>query len=252
MADIDNRENTTEIESMPPLGARLGEGIFCIIYLIYVIVIFFIMMYKYRHIPISDHATPTYNRYGFGYMMAFLLFIGDAFHLVPRILVCFKGSIWKQELFLGVGSLLSSITMTLYYNVLMAMGDTLEYHESMYNYSVEGAILILTTIRIILLLFPQNKWFSREPVRKWAIIRNVPFILIGLLTVYGFIKVISYDYNMPVSFYVIIIITVILSFAFYLPVAIMAKEKPKLGMLMVPKTICYMVMLGVNCFYKMF
>ena len=248
MTDIDNKKNESEISTIPPLGARLGEGIFCIVYLIYVIVILCIMKYKASHVPIFDGYSYNYA-YDFGFMLAFLLLIGDSFHLVPRILVCFKGSIWKQDVFLGIGSLLSSITMTLYYNVLMAMGDTLEYHESMYNLSVEEAMLVLTAIRIVLLLFPQNKWFTREPARKWAIIRNVPFVLIGLLTVYGFIKVISYAYNMSITFYVILIITVILSFAFYLPVAILAKEKPKLGMLMIPKTICYMVMLGVICFY---
>ena len=36
-----------------------------------------------------------------------------------------------------------------------------------------------------------------------------------------------------------------LSFLFYIPVAVGASLLPLLGMLMLPKTVCYMLMLGV-------
>ena len=240
-----------KIENAKPLGARLGEAGFCICYLVFVLIVAIFMHNKEVSLFAESGPSPDYYRYGFGFLMAALLGGGDAFHLIPRIIVNIRGDMWKKQTFLGAGNLISSITMTLFYNILIAMGDSMEYSPTEYNYEIEKAILVLTTARIILLLFPQNKWYSEEPVRKWAIIRNVPFAIIGLLTLVGLFNVISHANNYPAAFYVNIMIAVILSFAFYLPVAILGKEKPKLGMLMIPKTMCYIWMMAVIAFWPM-
>ncbi|MBO4864296.1 MAG: hypothetical protein J5517_08010 [Eubacterium sp.] len=248
-------EKTNDIKTEKTFGARMGEAGFSIIYLVYAIILAIIMKKKYdAGVPDSSPMVVIPSnleayRYGFGFLLAALLVGGDAFHLIPRIIVNLKGSMPKQDFFLGLGNLISSITMTVFYNLLIALGDTLEFHGCEYNFLIERLILLLTIIRILIIILPWNKWYTNEPNRKWAVIRNVPFAMIGVLTVVGFLKVISYALNYPVSFYVIILITVILSFMFYLPVAIFGKEKPKLGMLMIPKTICYMIMLSVICFY---
>ena len=240
-----------KIENAKPLGARLGEAGFCICYLVFVLIVAIFMHNKEVSLFAESGPSPDYYRYGFGFLMAALLGGGDAFHLIPRIIVNIRGNMWKKQTFLGAGNLISSITMTLFYNILIAMGDSMEYSPTEYNYEIEKAILVLTTARIILLLFPQNKWYSEEPVRKWAIIRNVPFAIIGLLTLVGLFNVISHANNYPAAFYVNIMIAVLLSFAFYLPVAILGKEKPKLGMLMIPKTMCYIWMMAVIAFWPM-
>ena len=240
-----------KIENAKPLGARLGEAGFCICYLVFVLIVAIFMHNKEVSLFAESGPSPDYYRYGFGFLMAALLGGGDAFHLIPRIIVNIRGDMWKKQTFLGAGNLISSITMTLFYNILIAMGDSMEYSPTEYNYEIEKAILVLTTARIILLLFPQNKWYSEEPVRKWAIIRNVPFAIIGLLTLVGLFNVISHANNYPAAFYVNIMIAVLLSFAFYLPVAILGKEKPKLGMLMIPKTMCYIWMMAVITFWPM-
>ena len=240
-----------KIENAKPLGARLGEAGFCICYLVFVLIVAIFMHNKEVSLFAESGPSPDYYRYGFGFLMAALLGGGDAFHLIPRIIVNIRGDMWKKQTFLGAGNLISSITMTLFYNILIAMGDSMEYSPTEYNYEIEKAILVLTTARIILLLFPQNKWYSEEPVRKWAIIRNVPFAIIGLLTLVGLFNVISHANNYPAAFYVNIMIVVLLSFAFYLPVAILGKEKPKLGMLMIPKTMCYIWMMAVIAFWPM-
>jgi len=238
-----------------PLGARLGEGIFCVVYLIYTFTLVLLMKKKYEagialvgDIHIGSEYMYIY-KLGFGYMMGALLVGGDAFHLIPRIIVDFKGSMRKQDFFLGLGNLISSITMTLFYNVLMGMGDTLEYSETEYNLGIEKWILYLTVIRFFILLLPWNKWYTREPNPKWALIRNVPFACIGILTVIGYLRVLSNAHNYPTSFYVGIIILTILSFVCYMPVALHGRENPKLGMLMIPKTICYMILMSLICFY---
>ena len=234
-----------------PLGARLGEAGFCIVYLIFIFFIAIWMRKASQNVPATESiARPDYYRYSFGFLMAALLGGGDAFHLVPRIIVNIKGKMWKGNIFLGAGNLISSITMTLFYNILIAWGDTLEFSPAKYNYWIEQAVLILTFIRIVLLLFPQNKWYSKEPNRRWAIIRNVPFVLIGILVIVGFFNVLARAINYSGSLYITIIVLVFLSFAFYLPVALFGKEKPKVGMLMIPKTICYMIMMAVIAFGK--
>ena len=245
---MDNTVQNTYEYNKTPLGARLGEGIFCIIYLVFMVVLIFLMNIRYESAKASENLIDIY-RFGMGTLLVTLLVGGDAFHLIPRIIIDFRGHMPKQEFFLGLGSMISSLTMTIFYSILITMGDSMEYNPDMYNYDIENTILVLTGIRILLVILPQNKWFENKPNRKWAKIRNVPFALIGLLTVFGLINVIHHAVNYPASFYVIIMITVILSFLFYMPVAILGKEKPKLGMLMIPKTICYMVMLGVICFY---
>jgi len=246
-----DKTNDIKMENTKPLGARLGEAGFCICYLVFVLIVAIFMHNKEVSLFAESGPSPDYYRYGFGFLMAALLGGGDAFHLIPRIIVNIRGDMWKKQTFLGAGNLISSITMTLFYNILIAMGDSMEYSPTEYNYDIENAILVLTIVRIILLLFPQNKWYSEEPVRKWAIIRNVPFAIIGLLTVVGVFNVISHANNYPAAFYVNIMIAVILSFAFYLPVAILGKEKPKLGMLMIPKTMCYIWMMAVIAFWPM-
>ena len=246
-----DKTNDIKMENTKPLVVRLGEAGFCICYLVFVLIVAIFMHNKEVSLFAESGPSPDYYRYGFGFLMAALLGGGDAFHLIPRIIVNIRGDMWKKQTFLGAGNLISSITMTLFYNILIAMGDSMEYSPTEYNYEIEKAILVLTTARIILLLFPQNKWYSEEPVRKWAIIRNVPFAIIGLLTLVGLFNVISHANNYPVAFYMNIMIAVLLSFAFYLPVAILGKEKPKLGMLMIPKTMCYIWMMAVIAFWPM-
>ena len=125
----------------------------------------------------------------------------------------------------------------------------MEFTRISFNFLVELGILLLTVVRIVILLFPQNKWFKNEPAPKWAVARNVPFALIGLLTIIGFINIMANNVNYPGLFYLIILACVLGSFIFYMPVALKGKENPKLGMLMIPKTVCYIVMVAVITFW---
>ncbi len=40
-------------------------------------------------------------------------------------------------------------------------------------------------------------------------------------------------------------VLVVLSFGFYIPVVLFARKRPMIGMLMIPKTICYIVMICI-------
>lgn len=236
------------MEDKRPAGARLGEAFFCIAYLVSITVMIIFLKRFFEDAAAVGNKVDAY-RFSFGYMAAILLVGGDAFHLIPRIIYDLKGSLWKKDFLFGLGNLVSSITMTLFYNVLIGMGDSMEFTRISFNILVELAILILTLIRIVILLFPQNKWFKNEPAPKWAVKRNVPFAIIGILTVIGFINIMANNVNYPGLFYLIIVACVLGSFIFYMPVALKGKEKPKLGMLMIPKTVCYIVMIAVITFW---
>ncbi|MBQ8084638.1 MAG: hypothetical protein IJ232_00855 [Lachnospiraceae bacterium] len=88
-----------------PFGARMGEASFCIIYLIYIFVIAGVLWSKYKMSDTIDY-TETYYlykiRYISGFVMAMFLGCGDAFHLVPRIIVNIKDGIKNQEFYLPV------------------------------------------------------------------------------------------------------------------------------------------------------
>ncbi len=229
-------------------GARMGEAGFCILYLVTLILFLFIIRGKWVAADNDSLYNPEFVRYRFAFLLTLLLLLGDSFHLIPRIIENLKGRMERQAFYLGLGNIISSITMTIFYNLLMKVGDGMEYHYEAYNLWVEQAILWLTVIRIALLLFPQNKWFTPEGNRKWAVIRNVPFAMIGMLTIIGYFRVISNASNYDPSMYIQIIAAVAFSFLTYLPVAVFGKENPKLGMLMIPKTVCYVWILAVLTF----
>jgi len=232
-------------ESKKSFGARMGEATFCILYLVTLVVFLFLMTHFHNGVEGGEMFRTERVRYFFGFLLTLLLFAGDSVHLVPRIIMNIRGSIPRQNFFLGLGNLISSITMTVFYNVLIRLGDSMEYHGEAYNLWVEQAILFLTIVRIFLLILPQNEWFSDKENRTWAWLRNAPFAMIGVLTVVGFTEVIRHASNYPTGMYVQIIVATILSFAFYFPVVLFGKSRPQLGMLMIPKTLCYIWMLAV-------
>lgn len=219
------------------------------IYLLSLIVFAVIMKIRHADVPIDSvlHREEK-ARFFFGFLLVLLLLLGDSFHLVPRIMACFRERSERLTFFLGLGNLISSITMTIFYNILIRLGDSLEYSGDMFNLWTEQTILWLTVIRLVLLLFPQNAWFSGRENIRWAVIRNVPFILIGVMTVFGFVNLISHAVRYGASFYIQIIAAVTFSFLFYLPAAIFGRRKPVLGMLMIPKTLCCVWMLAVVAF----
>ena len=93
-------------------------------------------------------------------------------------------------------------------------------------------------IRIVLCLFPQNGWIQNSSDVTWGIIRNVPFIILG-----GVICWLYYRKRQSDAGFRLMWIYILLSFLFYIPVAVLASVVPMLGMLMLPKTICYILML---------
>ena len=95
-------------------------------------------------------------------------------------------------------------------------------------------------LRIILCLLPQNRWLQNDGPVAWAIIRNLPFVVLGGIDVYLF-----YRKRNVYQVFRSVWLLITLSFLFYIPVAVAASLIPQLGMLMIPKTVCYMILIHV-------
>ncbi len=164
---------------------------------------------------------------------ALVLAIGDAFHLLPRIAAILTRREQTLAKAMGFGKLVTSITMTFFYLLLWQLGLRLFSPDLQPGWSL--LIYGLGALRILLCLFPQNRWLDRHPPLRWGIYRNIPFLLIGLGVAALFAAhrglVPAADGMGP---------AILLSFIFYLPVVLWADKKPKLGMLMLPKTCAYL------------
>lgn len=171
--------------------------------------------------------------------MALTLFAGDACHLIPRVAAHITGDAPRFQTYLGGGKFAASVTMTVFY-VLLYFVWAAYFGRGSLGYL--AAVLLLAAIRIALCLFPQNAWRSNRSVWKWSLIRNIPFAALGILTVV--LYAMTAERASPFTW---MSLAVSLSFAFYLPVALAADRCPKLGMLMLPKTVMYIWILAMGC-----
>lgn len=170
-----------------------------------------------------------------GYSVLILGF-GDAFHLVPRVLNYFID--YDFSMYLGVGKLITSITMTIFYILMYYI--YLNNYKVKENRNITYSIYLLAIIRIILCLFPQNGWFSNDSSFIWGIIRNIPFVILGIV-----ITILYFNNRKKDNIFSNIWLYVTLSFIFYLIVVLGASSISILGMFMLPKTICYLLIMFV-------
>ena len=96
---------------------------------------------------------------------------GDAFHLVPRIIRAVRGSNDKIKRQLGIGLQVSSVTMTIFYIILMYVWK-FTFPEIKIPAMIEAIIWISAIVRIVICMFPQNNWCTQEGNIKLSIIRN--------------------------------------------------------------------------------
>ncbi len=209
------------------------ETVFDIVYLSTVIFLG-IQMIK------GSNGKRQYLLYG---VMAVILGFGDAFHLVPRSIALCTTGLENYTSALGIGKLITSITMTLFYVLL--------YYVWRERYKIEGkteltaAVWVLALSRAILCFMPQNEWLSATPPLSWGIYRNIPFALLGLLIVVIFYQTAKQKNDHSFKY---LWLTIVLSFGFYIPVVLFADSMPIVGALMVPKTCAYVwtVLIGYN------
>ena len=213
------------------------ETLFDAIYLILVISIGITMIVK-------SNGNKEYKLFG---IMAVVLGAGDSFHLIPRVVALCTTGLENFTVALGTGKFITSITMTIFYIIL--------YYVWRIRYNIKGqnqitaVIYILSALRIVLCLFPQNAWLSANAPLSWGIYRNIPFTLLGLLIILLFYKSAKEHKDTEFKY---MWLTIVLSFGFYIPVVLWADCIPMIGMLMIPKTCAYVwtVLIGYQAMRK--
>ena len=216
---------------------EIAESVFCIAYLMFDLVaaVVFFMMAGGRQPLVL-----------FG-ILTLVLGGGDAFHLVPRVIRTFCGEWPQAEWWLGLGLQVSSITMTVFYVLLFYIWKSL-FPAVEYPAVLPALIWFSAGIRIVLCFFPQNNWYHAEGNLNWSVYRNLPFAVTGIcLAVMFLLSGNAGGYGLwKMS------IAIAVSFACYFPVALLAKKKPMVGMLMIPKTMAYiwMVCMGLSLINK--
>ena len=203
---------------------KYGESAFDILYLLFAVIAGCIILRRTRN--------TTEKQMG---AAALILGCGDAFHLVPRVLNYFADADFTAAL--GIGKLVTSITMTVFYVLLYYIWSG--YYREEKPKLLTGWIWGLVVIRTALCLFPQNGWIENSSDMTWGIIRNIPFVLLGAVICGLYCKNRKKDRAFRFLW-----IYILLSFLFYIPVAVAAGIVPILGMLMLPKTVCYIFLIA--------
>ncbi|MGN0457960.1 MAG: hypothetical protein ACI4IL_03180 [Eubacterium sp.] len=200
------------------------ETLFDIVYLVSVITLGFVMIHQCR-------GRKQYFLYG---LMAVVLGCGDAFHLIPRAIALCTTGLESYTVSLGIGKMITSVTMTLFYVLL--------YYVWRVRYQVKAKKELTITVwglalfRIVLCLMPQNAWTMAEAPLSWGIYRNIPFAVLGAVIVILFYCSARSKQDKPLRF---LWLAVVISFACYIPVVLFADTVPPVGMLMIPKTCAY-------------
>lgn len=223
-------------QSYTPRVPDLMEAVFDTCYLLFDLIagiLFFVF----------SHGSPLFLLYG---ILTWTLCFGDAFHLVPRVLRAVKGSNEKIERQLGIGLQISSITMTVFYILLLYIWKQ-TFYEMTAPVMLEILIWVSAAIRIVVCMLPQNNWCSEEGNRKLSVIRNAVFAVTGICVIVLYVMSgNTYGYHMTRM-----AAAIVLSFGCYLPVTLLSKKMPKIGILMIPKTCAYiwMIVMGLQLLF---
>ena len=224
------------------------EILFNIFYLIIVWWLVIAMINRRELVERKDQRVASLIMWAF-----FLLGLGDIGHVGFRVVAFALGGLdasvqwFGHELRLApMGALATAITFTFFYVVLIMI-----WHERFgKRYGILSFILFaLAVLRLLIMTHPLNDWNSLQPPHQWAIYRNIPLMLMQLGTAYLILRdaVIEHDRT-----YIWIGVMIMVSFVCYAPVIFLQQRVPLIGMLMIPKTIAYLVIafLGFFKYYR--
>lgn len=208
----------------------IAETVFDILYLSFAIVAGLTMLAKGKE--------PLVKKAG---LMAVVLGAGDSFHLIPRSYALWTTGLEANAAALGIGKLITSITMTIFYLILYYIWR--ERYQIKERKNLTAAMWGLSALRIGLCLLPQNQWLSYRQPLLFGILRNIPFAVIGLIIIVIFAQE-TRKANDRVFWFMPL--AAALSFGFYLPVVLFSGTVPIVGILMIPKTMAYVWMVSMG------
>ncbi len=209
----------------------LMEFAFNILYLVFIWFIVASMTLNFSKVSMEDQRTAKLFR-----LALFLLALGDTGHVGFRVLAYLTGGLETNTTLVGLGALSTAITITFFYMILLEIWRVnFSREKTLFYYLLQG----IGVLRLLIMTFPQNEWGNLYPPAGWGLLRNIPLTIIGLFVAFlmlrdGFDKK---DSRFKTFGYCISV-----SYAFYIPVILFVRDFPIIGMLMIPKTVAYMVM----------
>ncbi len=212
----------------PQILMELGFNIFYLAF-----IWFFVILMALNFSRVTQDKKAVAKRF---FLALFLLAFGDTGHVGFRVMAYLSGGLEANATLVGLGALSTAITITFFYMILLDIWRISFSHKKSTFYYLVQSIGIL---RLIIMVFPQNEWGSLVPPVDWGLFRNIPLLIIGLLVAFLMLRegFKENDYRFKYFGY-----SIVISYAFYIPVILLVREIPIIGMLMIPKTVAYMVM----------
>lgn len=220
-------------------SASLMESAFDLLYLITVWVLVALMAGGRRRASLAGEVELRGP-----FLLAFaLLASGDTFHVGARVLSFLLGAeravtevSGVSSSFIGLGSLATAYTMTGFYMVLA------EARRRRAGGKADAAFWVaelLLGLRLVIMALPGNCWERAVPPEGMGLIRNLPLAAAGVLLAVLFV---AEGRRGGDRAWEGIGWAMAASYAFYAPVILFATKLPILGLLMIPKTLAYLVM----------
>jgi hypothetical protein len=174
--------------------------------------------------------------------MFLFLAIGDTGHVGFRVLAYTRGPLENSPLLVGLGSLATAYTVTLFYMIFVTVWrERFNKPASWFTW----LLLIIGILRMIIMALPGNQWGQVFPPQPMGILRNIPLMIQGL----GILILILWSsVQKKDKTFIWIGCCIFLSFLFYTPVIFFVNQIPLLGMLMMPKTMAYLAIAFIALF----
>ena len=207
------------------------EILFDLVYLTIIWIVVLLMFNRRKNIHSENQTISKLFQWTF-----FLLALGDTGHVGFRVLAYIRGGLAENPLLLGVGKLATAITVSIFYMLLVEIWRS-RFHKS--RGVLWWGLMGLGFFRLFILLPSGNQWFSSNAPHAWSLIRNLPLFLLGIgIAITMLVDAIKTKDKL----FQWISIMIFVSYLFYTPVILFVNQIPMLGMLMMPKTVAYVVM----------
>jgi hypothetical protein len=225
----------------------LFEMPFNVLYLITICCLVGAMWRRKLQVPASGRRPAAFILLAF-----FFLACGDAAHVGFQVIAFALNkmtepvTVFGTNLFLlPLGGLATAVTFTLFY-AAMILAWAARYNKSI---GIWGwALFALAVIRSFIMMLPGNGWNTSFGSGPLYVYRNIPLMLmqVGLAVLMLRDAVAAGD-----TLVRRIAILILVSFSCYAPVVFLYERFPAVGMLMIPKTICYVTM-GILAFREFY
>jgi hypothetical protein len=223
------------------------EIAFNMAYLVVIWGLIITMIRREDDVPLADRPVARRIRWAFTFLA-----LGDIGHVGFRVVAYALGdldttfSLFGQQIGLvGLGALSTAITVTLFF-VFMLDAWRVRYDRQYGPF--EYFLLAVAALRLLLLIPAANQWSSIVPPQPWSLYRNLPLTILGLGVAYLILRDARRANDRPFTW---IGVSILVSYACYIPVILFVQQVPAVGMLMIPKTLAY-VAIAFIAYYSLY